>query len=73
MYGLDTMSLAKTQQEKVQVCESNWIRIRIVGVKREAKRRMDDLRVEVGVKGSFTKKLVRTRLKWAGHVERMGD
>ena len=28
--------------------------------------------MEVGVKERF-KKLVRNRLKWAGHVERMGD
>ena len=34
---------------------------------------MDELRVEVGVKDSFKKKLVRSRLKWANHVERMGD
>ena len=32
---------------------------------------MDDLRVEVGVKESYKKKLVRSRLKWAGHVEIM--
>ena len=29
--------------------------------------------MEVGVKESFKKKLVRSRLKRAGHVERMGD
>ena len=34
---------------------------------------MDELRVEIGVKESFKTKLVRSRLKWAGHVERMGD
>ena len=37
------------------------------------KRRMDELRVEVGVKESFKKNLVMSRLKWVGHVERMGD
>ena len=31
------------------------------------------LRVEAGGKGSFKKKLLRSRLKWAGHMERMGD
>ena len=36
-------------------------------------RRVDELRVEVEVKDSFKKKLVRNRLKWAGIVERMGD
>ena len=32
---------------------------------------MEELREEVGVKESFRRKLVRSRLKWAGHVERM--
>ena len=32
---------------------------------------MDELRVEVGLKESFKKKLVRSR--WAGHLEKMGD
>ena len=63
---LETMALTE-KLEKVLVCENNWIR-RIVGVKREDKRRMD-----VGVTESFKKKLSRSRLKWAGHVEGMGD
>ena len=29
--------------------------------------------MEVGVKQSFKKQLVRSRLKWAGFVDRMGD
>ena len=29
--------------------------------------------MEAGVKESVKKKLVRRRLKWAGHVEKMGD
>ena len=45
------------RQQKVQVCK-NWVR-RIVGVKTVDERRMDELRVEVGVKGCFKKKLVR--------------
>ena len=32
---------------------------------------MEELREEVGVKESLRRKLVRSRLKWAGHVERM--
>ena len=36
-------------------------------------RTVDELRVEIGVKEGFQKKLVRSRLIWAGHVERMGD
>ena len=34
---------------------------------------MDELRVEIGVKGSFKKKLMRSRSKLGGLVERMGD
>ena len=32
---------------------------------------MEELRKEVGVRESFTRKLVRSQIKWAGHVERM--
>ena len=35
------------------------------------KRRMEELREEVGVRESLTRKLVRNRLKWAGRVERI--
>ena len=44
-----------------------------MGVKRADKRRMDELRVEVGGKEGFKKTLVRSRLTRAGHVDRMGD
>ena len=44
-----------------------------MGVKRADKRRVDELRVEVGVKERFKKKLVRSSLTRAEHVERMGD
>ena len=43
-----------------------------MAVERADKRRMNELRVEVGVKERFKKKLVRIRLKWAGHVESIG-
>ena len=33
IYGLETTALTEKQQEKVQVCENNWVR-RIVGLKR---------------------------------------
>ena len=44
---------------------------KIVVVKRIDKRRMEELRGEVGVTESLTRKLVRSRLKWAGHVDRI--
>ena len=42
-----------------------------MGVERADKRRMDEMRVEVGGKENVKKKLVRST--WAGHVERIGD
>ena len=40
-----------------------------MGVKRADKRRVGEMRVEVGVENSFNKKLLRSRLTWAGHGE----
>ena len=40
------------------------------GVKRPDKR---NGLTESGVKDSFKKKLVRNRLTWAGHMDRLGD
>ena len=34
---------------------------------------MVELREETGVQWSLTERLVRSRLQWAGHVERMAD
>ena len=44
-----------------------------MGVKRADNRKLDEIRVEVGVKESLKKKLVTRRLIWVGHVERIGD
>ena len=49
MNVLETMTLTYIRQEKGQVYENNLLR-RIVGVKRAYKRRMGELRVEVGVR-----------------------
>ena len=68
--GLETMAITEKQHEKLQVCENNLVR-RNAGVKRIDKRRMEELKEEVGVREGLTTKLVRSRLKWAGHVERM--
>ena len=61
--------LEETTQENLRNLETTTPR-RIVGVNSVDKRRMDGLRVEVGVKES-QKTLVRSWLKWAGHVERI--
>ena len=39
--------MTEKQQERLQVCENNWVR-RIAGVKRIDKLRMEELREEVG-------------------------
>ena len=43
---------------EVAVCENNWVRS-IVGVKRVDRRRMDDLREEIGVQMSSTGRFVK--------------
>ena len=50
----------------------NWVR-KIARVTRADRRRMVELREETGMQRSLTERLVRSRLQWAGHVERMAD
>ena len=53
MYGLETLALTEQQQQRLQVCENNWVR-RITKTKRVERRRMIDLRKEVGMQCSLT-------------------
>ena len=46
------------QQHKLQACENNRLR-RIAGVKRVERRRMKDLREEVGTKACISGKIVK--------------
>ena len=72
-YGLDTLApLSELHQHKLQVCENNWIR-KIAGVRRVERRRMNDMRVEVGTKACIVGKIVKSRMKWAGHMVPMND
>ena len=71
-YALQTLALSELHQHKLQVFENNWIR-RIAGVKRVGRRRMKDLREEVGTKACIVGKIVKSRMKWAGHMVRMKD
>ena len=60
------LALTEIQQQRLQVCENNWVR-QIARVTRADRRIMAELREE-------TEELVRSRLQWAGHVDRMeGD
>ena len=72
LYGTETLALTELQQHRRQVCENNWVR-KIARVTRADRRRMVELREETGVQRSLTERLVRNRLQWAGHVERMAD
>ena len=71
-YGIDTLPVTEKHQHRLQVCENNWVR-RIAGVKRVDRRRMDELREEVGIQKCLMGRLVKSRMKWAGQVERMKE
>ena len=72
LYGTETLALTEPQQQRLQVCENNWVR-KIARTMRADRRRMVELREETRVQRSLTERLVRSRLQWAGHVERMAD
>ena len=72
LYGTENLALTELQQQRLQVCENDWVR-NIARVTRADRRRMVELREETGVQRSLTERLVRSRLQWAGHVERMAD
>ena len=72
LYGLETLPVSAKHQHRLHVCENNWVRW-IAGVTRVDRRRMDDLREEVGIQKCLMGRLVKSRMKWAGHVERMKE
>ena len=72
LYVTETLALTELQQQRLQVCENNCVR-KIARVTRADRRRMVELREETGVQRSLTERLVRSRLQWAGHVEKMAD
>ena len=62
----------RTTTTKAANVRNNWVR-KIARVTRADRRRMVELREETRVQRSLTERLVRSRLQWAGHVERMAD
>ena len=64
-YGLETLDLSELHQHKLQVCENNWIR-KIARVRRGKRRRMKDLREEVGTKACIVGKIV---LEWTTSLD----
>ena len=71
-HGLETLALSELHQRKLQVCENNWIRI-IARVRIVERRRMKDQREEDGTIACIVGKIVKTRMKWDGHIVRMKD
>ena len=55
-YGLETLAPSELHQHTLQVCENNWI-WKIAGVRRVERRRMKDLREEVGTKACIVDKI----------------
>ena len=72
LYETDNLALNELQQNRLPVCENNWVR-KIARVTTADRRRMVELREETGVQRSLIERLVRSRLQWAGQVERMAD
>ena len=72
-YGTETLALTELHQQRLQVCENNWVR-------KIAKSNEGRQSNNGGVKGRDVsaevldrERLVRSRVQWAGHVERMAD
>ena len=72
LYGTETLAMTKLQQQRLHVCKNNWVR-KIAGVKKADRRRMVELKEETGVHTSLPERLVRSRIQWAEHVERVAD
>ncbi len=66
LYGTETLEPTELQQQRLQVCENNWVRT-IARV-----RSTEELDRETGEEQN-TVRLVRSRLQWAGQVGRMAD
>ena len=72
LYGTETLALTDVQQQRLQVCENNWVR-------KISKSNEGRYAKNGGVKGrdGSAEELYRetggSRLRWAGHVERMAD
>ena len=67
----EEVGVSEELREEVGVSEELMEEVGVSEELREEVGVSEELREEVGVSESFRRKLVRTQLKWAGHVERM--
>ena len=72
IYGLGTLALTKRHDDKMQIAENNWVR-RICKATQVDRRKMKELREEIGMKKHLKMKVAGSRMIWAGHVQRMGE
>ena len=56
----------------MQIAKNNWVR-RICKVTQEDRRKMKELREEIGMKKHLKRKVVGSRMRWAGHVQRISE
>ena len=70
MNAQETMVLSEKQQGRFRFAKNNLLRL-IMGVKTADQRKIDKMRVEVGMKEHLKKTLVRST--WPGHVENIGN
>ena len=72
IYGLGTLALTERQEEKIQIAENNWVQS-ICKVTQEDRRKMKELREEIDMKKHLKMKVAGSRMRWAGHVQRMSE
>ena len=70
LYGTETLAMTELQQQRLQVCENNWVRKIARGTRAYVPEKNCGVKQETGVRRSLTERLVRTRLQWTGHVDR---
>ncbi|XP_047480235.1 uncharacterized protein LOC125032891 [Penaeus chinensis] len=67
IYGLETATLTKGQEKKLEVAEMKMMRYE-VGVSRKDKVRNINIRETLGIEKKLTDKIKENRRRWFGHV-----
>ena len=72
MYGSECWTMRKEDERRILVAEMCWLR-RILGVSRLQHIRNDDIRRRTGTQVTTVDRIKARRLRWFGHVSRMGS